>query len=596
MYIFDNQSEFFRSPQGGIKSGHEVNIQIYINKNSSLNPKIIIEKRQDLNKIFHKEVPLIWKGTKNSYDLYNGSFSLKEYGHYFYSFIINDNNSSRPYELLVCTESYETPDWIKGGIIYHIFVDRFYRKNILHKNGDIIIRNDWGNIPTYHPDDDGEIKNNDFFGGNLEGIKYKLPYLKELGVTAIYLSPIFEAYSNHKYDVGNYFSIDPMFGDENSFIELCKEAESYGMGVILDGVFSHTGVISKYFNKYGYYKSTGAYQSKDSPYYDWYIFNKWNEDYVCWWGIKTLPTINKECKSYINFITGEDGVLNYWQKRGVKGWRLDVADELPNDFLDKLRKAVKIQNNEALIVGEVWEDASNKFSYARLKEYFCGNQLDSVTNYPLKNAIIKYVKTRDCSELNNTINFIMEKYPPQAVNCLMNILGTHDTARILTVLGSNDTPQTKNEKAVYKLSFDDLNKGIKLLKIASLIQFTLPGVPCIYYGDEVGVEGFEDPFNRACFPWGNENNEILSHYKFLSQLRKNKLFANGKYKNQVHDGGVFVFERFEDNEKIVVAINLSEEIITLNLKETMEDFITDSTGNKFEVYPEEYLILLKGTE
>lgn len=596
MFIFESQSEFYRCPQGGIEQGKLINLKIYVKKSLSL-PKIRIEKRHDYNSQFCKEIPMEWVGTEKSHDLYKADFSLNEIGHYLYYFILDENIKSQSYELLIFKKNFTTPEWIKGGIIYHIFVDRFYRKNGLKKDGDIIIHNDWGGIPNYLPNEEGEIKNNDFFGGNLEGIKYKLPYLKELGITAIYLSPIFEAYSNHKYDVGDYFSIDPMFGDENSLMELCKEAESYGMSIILDGVFSHTGVISKYFNKYGYYQSTGAYQSKDSPYYDWYIFNKWNEDYASWWGIKTLPTIDKSSNSYINFITGENGVLNYWQKRGVKGWRLDVADELPNEFLEKLRYAVKKHDKEALLVGEVWEDASNKFSYSKLKEYFCGNQLDSVTNYPLRNAIIEYIKTGNCSMLNHTINYIIEKYPPQTVNCLMNILGTHDTERILTMLGSSKAPQTKGEKAVYKLDFKELKKGIRLLKIASLLQFTLPGVPCIYYGDETGVEGFEDPFNRTCFPWGNENKEILSHYIFLSQLRKNKLFIHGKYKNQVHDGGVFVFERFEDDEKIVIAINMSEDTITLKLKEAMKDFITEDTGNRFEIQSEEYLILLKeGTD
>ncbi|MGD9567694.1 MAG: glycoside hydrolase family 13 protein [Sedimentibacter sp.] len=589
MFIFDSQSEFYRSPQGGIEENKLITLKIYVKK-SITQPKLKIEKRYDYSSQLYKEIPMKWINAEKSYDLYTADFSINKAGHYFFSFILDENNQSNLYELLIYKENFTTPEWIKGGIIYHIFVDRFYREKILKKSEDIVIRNDWGGIPNFLPID-GEIKNNDFFGGNLEGITKKLPYLAGFGVTAIYLSPIFEAYSNHKYDVGDYFSIDPMFGDEYTFNELCKKAASYGMNIILDGVFNHTGIISRYFNKNGYYKSIGAYQSKESPYYDWYLFNHWNEDYVSWWGIKTLPTINKESTDYIEFITGNQGVLNYWQKRGVRGWRLDVADELPNEFLEKIRCAVKSQDNEAFIVGEVWEDASNKFSYGKLKEYFCGSQLDSVTNYPLKNAIIEYVKTKDCSLLNQTINYIIEKYPPQTVNCMMNILGTHDTARILTVLGSSKTPQSKSEKSIYKLSLKELKKGIKLLKIASLLQFTLPGVPCIYYGDEAGIEGFEDPFNRACFPWGNENLEILKHYKFLSQLRKNKLFIEGKYKCIIHDKGVFVFERYENEEKIIVAINLSEDTTTLNLKETMKNFITENTENKLEINSEEYLIL-----
>lgn len=593
MFIFDSQSEFYRCPQGGVESGKLISVKVFAKK-SLPPPKIKIEKRIDYNSQFCKEVLMEWIETEKAYDLYKAEFSISEAGNYFYYIAIDENNHSKPYELLVYKENFHTPEWVKGGIIYHIFVDRFYRENTLKKSMDIILRDDWGAVPNYLPDADGEIKNNDFFGGNLEGIKQKLPYLKNLGVTVIYLSPIFEAYSNHKYDVGDYFSVDSMFGNEESFEELCREADFLGMSIILDGVFSHTGIISMYFNKYGYYKSTGAYQSKDSPYYDWYIFNKWNDDYASWWGIKTLPTINKESKNFINFITGKNGVLSYWQKRGVKGWRLDVADELPNEFLKKLRYAVKEQDNDAFIVGEVWEDASNKFSYGKLKEYFCGEQLDSVTNYPLKDAIIEYIKTKDCSLLTNTIKFIIEKYPPQSVDCLMNILGTHDTARILTVLGCSDAPQNKNEKAVYKLSSEELEKGVKLLKIASLLQFTLPGIPCIYYGDEVGIEGFEDPFNRLCFPWGDENQEILNHYLFLGKLRKSSaVFVQGKYRCLIHDKGMFAFERFNDEARLIVAVNISSSTVTLNLKENIKEYGKKDLKHSFKIECGEYLILLK---
>lgn len=592
MFIFDSQSEFYRYPQGGVESGKLIYIKVYVKK-SLPPPRIKIEKRMDYNSQLYKEVLMKWIGTEKAYDLYKAEFCINEAGNYFYYIDMDENNYSNPYELLIHKENFHTPEWVKGGIIYHIFVDRFYRENSLKKNMDIILRNDWGAVPNHFPDTDGEIKNNDFFGGNLEGVKLKLPYLKNLGVTIIYLSPIFEAYSNHKYDVGNYLTVDPMFGNEESFKELCKEAEYLGMSIILDGVFSHTGINSMYFNKYGYYKSTGAYQSKDSPYYDWYIFNKWNDDYASWWGIRTLPTINKESKSFINFITGKTGVLSYWQKKGVKGWRLDVADELPNEFLTKLRYAVKEQENDAFIVGEVWEDASNKFSYGRLKEYFCGEQLDSVTNYPLKDAIIEFIKTKDCSLIYNTINSIIEKYPPQTVDCLMNILGTHDTVRILTVLGCINAPQSKNERAEYKLSSKELDKGVRLLKIASLLQYTLPGVPCVYYGDEAGVEGFEDPFNRACFPWGDENKEILRHYLFLGKLRKSStVFVQGKYRCLVHDKGMFAFERFNDATRLIIAVNVSSNTVTLNLNENMKEYGKEAINNSFKIKCDEYLILV----
>ena len=588
MFIFDSQSDFFRHPQGGIKSKEIITFKIFVKRNINA-PELLIEKRNDYNKSFYDKIKMQWISAKNNYDLYKVQLSIKEYGHYYYSFVFNEEKS-KDYEMLIYDKSYLTPDWAKGGIIYHIFVDRFFRRTINNKEG-TIIRN-WGETPHYLPDEEGEILNNDFFGGNLDGITKKLPYLANLGVNIIYLSPIFEAYSNHKYDTGDYHKIDPMFGTENSLMELCNEAKKYGIYLILDGVFSHTGVDSIYFNKYKRYNSTGAYQSKKSPYYDWFTFNEWNKDYVSWWGIKTLPEINENNKSYINFITGEDGVIHHWQNVGVMGWRLDVADELPNEFIDDLRSSIKGYKNDALIVGEVWEDASNKYSYNKLKEYFCGKQLDSVTNYPLRDGIIEYVKNKDCTFLYQTMNKIMETYPPQATNCLMNVIGTHDTERILTILGSHTIPSTKEEMAESMLSHEELLHGIKMLKIASLLQFTLPGIPCIYYGDEVGIEGWKDPFNRRCYPWGNENKEILNHYTFLAILRKsNDLFKDEKYKCLIHDKGVFAFERFDDNKKLVIAVNLSPKEITLKFNENMIEYKNNKENNVFNIEKESYIIL-----
>lgn len=590
MFIFDSQSEFFRSPQGGIKTGDEISLKIYVKRNFAMHPEVLIEKRLDYAVETYKRISMEWIGAEKNLDLYRAVFTLEEAGNYYYSFITGENKSNS-YQLLIY-DDFTTPDWIKGGIIYHIFVDRFYNEMTLLKNDDIKVRNDWGGTPWYLPDEKGEIQNNDFFGGNLDGIKKKLPYLKDLGVTAIYVSPVFEAHSNHKYDTGDYLNIDPMFGNEESLKKLCTEASILGINVILDGVFSHTGSDSVYFNKIGRYKSIGAYQSKSSPYYDWYMFNSWNEDYVCWWNIKTLPAVNKENIDYIDFITGENGVLNHWQDCGIKGWRLDVADELPDSFLESLRKCVKEKDKNAYIVGEVWEDASDKFSYGHLKQYFLGKQLDSVTNYPLRNAIIDFIQTKDCSEIYHTVNMIIEKYPPQSVHCLMNILGTHDTARILTVIGSSSVPESKLEMAEATLTANELAEGIKLLKIATLLQMTLPGIPCIYYGDEAGMQGWTDPFNRRCYPWGEENKEILSHYKFIGKLRKSSsVFSQGKYRCLVHDKGMYAFERFNDEMRLIIAVNISSNTMTLNLKENMEEYGKKETSSSFNINSNEYLIL-----
>lgn len=571
MVIFDSRSEFFRYPQGAVSEGDKISVKIYIKRSLACTPKLIAEKRHDYNREYNSAVNMSWIGAHKEYDLYGCDFHIDESGNYFYYFQFDGCSIENPYpethQLLVCHKEYETPDWIKGGIIYHIFVDRFYKEKINTKNDGIVVRHDWGGTPHYLPDENGKILNNDFFGGNLDGIIKKLPYLEDLGVSCIYLSPVFDAHSNHKYDVGDYLSIDSMFGDKDTLKSLCREASARGISVILDLVLSHTGDDSVYFNKYGRYNSVGAYQSKDSPYFEWYTFTSWNDEYNCWWDIKILPALNKENEDYKDFIFNPRGVARYYLKSGIAGYRLDVADELPNEFLNELHASVKSENKNAVIIGEVWEDAADKYSYGSLKEYFLGNQLDSVTNYPLRSAIIEYVKTGDCSMLYETMGFIAEKYPKQAVDCLMNILGTHDTPRILTVLGSSIVPNSKEEMAAVTLSEDELEDGIKRLKIAALLQMTLPGVPCIYYGDEAGMEGWADPFCRRCFPWENINEEIKGHYKFLSGLRKSsRLFVDGKYKCLIHDNGVFAFERYDGSKKIVIAMNMSKEPITINFK------------------------------
>lgn len=599
MILFDSTSEFYRYPQGGIRENDEITIKIYLRHDFVCTPKVIIEKRNDYNKEFYNSVEMKWISAKKNYDLYATKFKIKDIGNYYYSFeLCNKNNNymensyKQFHQLIVYKKDYTTPDWAKGGIIYHIFVDRFYKIKLNYKNDNIIIRDDWGGIPNYLPDEEGEILNNDFFGGNLEGIILKLPYLQDLGITIIYLSPIFEAYSNHKYDTGDYFKIDPMFGNTNDLKRLCKEAKKHGISIILDGVFNHTGADSIYFNRYNKYKSIGAYQSKNSIYYDWYTFNEWNKNYKSWWGIKTLPTINKDNQDYIHFIMGENGVIKRYLNYGIKGYRLDVADELSNEFLQQLRTSIKSNDPDSLIIGEVWEDASNKYSYDKLKEYFLGSQLDSVTNYPLKEGIINYLKWKDCNLLYETMSNIMEKYPSQTVNTLMNVLGTHDTSRILTVLGSKIQPHSKDEMAISKLSKKEISNGINLLKIASLLQMTLPGIPCIYYGDESGMEGWKDPFNRRCFDWNNINTNIQNHYIFLSKLRKSsELFIDGKYKCHIHDKGVFVFERYNEKEKIIIGINLTDKFITLNLEEKMKKYNMKNYKTTYNINRNQYIIL-----
>ena len=308
----------------------------------------------------------------------------------------------------------------------------------------------------------------------MEGIIQKLDYLQSLGITCIYLNPIFEAHSNHRYDTADYTKVDPLLGSKEDFKRLCKEANKRGIHIMLDGVFNHTGSDSIYFNRKGRYQTLGAYQSQESPYYDWYQFYQWPEQYACWWNFETLPNVNETNETYNAYINGTDGVIQTWLKAGADGWRLDVADELPDLFLDDITKAAKQVKPTSMILGEVWEDASNKMAYGQRRRYLLGKQLDSVMNYPFREAIIGFLTGKNPAEMMELIMTVLEHYPPSAIHLLMNHIGTHDTERILTVLGGEPLNGRDREwQSRTKLSQEQRSRGLSLLKLASLMQYTL---------------------------------------------------------------------------------------------------------------------------
>ena len=502
--------------------------------------------------------------------------SFAEPGLYFYWFRLGgrraalgeDRNaefsdSASAYQILVYRECFATPTWFKGGIMYQIFPDRFFKSGeILVEKGKWLHR-DWHETPEFRPNEKGKILNNDFFGGNFRGILKKLDYLQSLHVTVIYLNPIFRAFSNHRYDTGDYMQLDPMLGSEEDFAALVSECGKRGIRLILDGVFNHTGDDSRYFNKYGTYDEIGAYQSKDSKYYSWYNFRHFPDKYDSWWGIDVLPAVNENCPSYIDFITGENGVLRRWMKYPLGGFRLDVADELPDEFVAKIRSAVKSANGDAVVIGEVWEDASNKIAYSTRRKYFQGEELDSVMNYPLKDAIINFVVSGNTSLLRRTVGMLLDHYPKCVLDSLMNILGTHDTVRVLTALGGV-CAYNKEEMAVLKLSAEQRAVATERLKIAAILLYTFFGVPCIYYGDEIGMEGYSDPFCRKPFAWDLIDEDILSHYRWLGELRSRyTVFRDGDYRELYHDDNCIVFERRKGKEAVITVANLGNNKYTL---------------------------------
>ncbi len=495
----------------------------------------------------------------------------------------------------VYRKDFTTPDWIKGGVIYQIFPDRFYASGTKKAETEgRWLRDDWGALPEWKQDGSIYTLCNDFFGGDLKGIEQKLDYIDSLGVTCIYLNPIFLASSNHRYNTADYEKIDTLLGTEEDFISLCKSAHERNIKIILDGVFSHTGDDSKYFDKYG--KHGGAYTNKNSSYFSWYKFNNWPHDYHSWWGVKTLPEVNEDDEGFLDYICGENGILRYWLRLGADGWRLDVADELPDIFLDRLRTAIKTEKPDAFILGEVWEDASNKFSYGSRRRYFEGRQLDSVMNYPLASAIIDYAKYGNAEGLSETVLTLIENYPKTCLDSLMNHVGTHDTARILTMLGRDGAiPESREAQSKVVLNEHETETAIKRLKITSLLQYTLPGIPSLYYGDEAGMQGYGDPFCRGCYPWDNQNQELLNHYKMLGRIRKNTTaLTSGEFIPLVAENGVFAFLRKCDSETLLIAANCGSGQYTVSVPYMQggKNLIDGSSfSGSYTLNPNEYLII-----
>lgn len=492
------------------------------------------------------------------------------------------------WQLTVYSGEQEVASQWRGGIMYQIFPDRFFSsgtQKIIPLDAKLVR---WRSIPQYTADPKTGLWNNDYLGGDLKGIEEKLPYLKDLGVDIIYLNPIFEAHSNHRYNTANYMTIDPLLGKEDDFISLCTAAHKLDIKIILDGVFSHTGDDSIYFNKYDHYSSVGAYQSKESPYYSWYKFENWPNSYKSWWGVPILPEIIEEEPSYLEFITGKGGVIEKWLTLGADGWRLDVVDELPDEFIAAIKKRIKAVKPEALLLGEVWEDASNKTSYGERRKYLLGSELDSVMNYPFRKAIIDFVAYDNAEDFFEQILTITENYPKQIVDSLMNPLSTHDTERILTLLGGYNCENMPNEvQANLKLDEEERKHALSLLKVATVLQYTLPGFPSIYYGDEVGMEGGRDPFNRQGLPWYDIDEDLLVFYKELGDLRLHKsyVFRDSDFVPISAADGVVCFERRHTDEygksySIIILVNRGNDAINYTLPSTVTDakVILESDG------------------
>ena len=612
-YPFDSRNPLYRNKLGALAEGETLRLKLLLHNDARVHSAFLL-LRDDSGETV-REAKMTAGDELDGYRFYECEITLTE-GLYWYQFrYTSDYGEFRVAKLgksslgivaqegdwwqqTVYNRDYSTPDWLDGGIIYQIFPDRFYNSGAF-KQGvpeDRFICSDWSKQPEYRQTGEKLTLGNDYYGGDLKGIEEKLPYLKELGVSCIYLNPIFEAHSNHRYNTADYMKIDPTLGTEEDLVSLVGAARECGISIVLDGVFSHTGDDSRYFNLKHRYDTVGAANSPDSPYHSWYKFGNYPTGYSCWWGVPSLPETEEDDLSFSSFITGENGVIRYWLKKGIKGWRLDVADELPDSFLDKIRLAVKAEGKQNYLLGEVWEDATNKISYGSRRRFLRGRQLDSVMNYPLADAIIAFVRGGNSRDLLDTVLQILENYPPQSVKLLMNHIGTHDTARILTRLAKGDPEGGRDWQSHQRLSPEEYARGVKLLKLAAVLQYTMPGVPSLYYGDETGLSGYGDPFCRAGFPWGREDNELTEFYKKLGRFRRNSaVFKSGEFIPVSAESGVVAYIRKKGKKEVLIAVNRGNEPTEIVIPEKFTAakviFGNKPTDGKLNLNREDFAVL-----
>ena len=531
------------------------------------------------------------------------------------------------YQITVFDKDFKTPDYMKGSMIYQIFPDRFARDR--NFDFDKMVRTDPRTERVYHEDwnEDVDIYGKpetgylacDFYGGSLDGINEKLEYIKSLGIDILYLNPIFKARSSHRYDTADYLSVDPILGGTEAFLRLKERADGLGIKIILDGVFSHTGADSLYFNKFGRFEGIGAFQSyesgEESRYRSWYNFYR-NEDgnicYDSWWGFPDLPNVNENDLSYRNFIFGKDGVVDTWLSRGAGGIRLDVSDELPDSFIRQMRRTIKSKTNgEGMLVGEVWEDASNKCSYGSYRDFMLGNTHDSVMGYTFRHILLDFLSGYISADImDSRLEGFRERYPSEAYYCIMNLVSSHDVPRIMTMLSKPEDTDDREIQREFKVESKDYQRCAMLSQMAYAFQIAYIGASCVYYGDEVLMQGYKDPFNRRTYPWNrltDRQREALTYVRRLSNLRvNNTCLRTGYYKTLYANDDVMVFERYlkegrdffgkegKGARKIVFALNRSSEPQFISIEDSVMDTRVTRLNSDHPVIPITENIILGG--
>jgi len=563
------------SPRGAVPAGTSVSFTLRPLRADGFSRGELTAYWEERNET--RVLSLPWVGRDGARDLFACSLVTGDYvGLIWYSFVLigadGRRKESRTFQLTVYDDSESVPRWFGEGMTYQIFPDRFCRLSVPDPTGMVggrTVHTDWQEDLVFLPDAKGEVRNRDFFGGSLTGVISRLDYLRSLGVETLYFNPIFEAAENHRYGTGDYDKIDPMLGTNEDFSRLCHEAHERGMRILLDGVFNHVGYVSKYFNGTGEYGVGGAARDENSPYRPWFSFRNWPNDYAAWWGIYSLPAVEEEHPDYIDFIAGENGVVRRWLRAGADGWRLDVADELPDPFVHAIHAAARTEKPDAQIIGEVWEDGSNKEAYGKRRKHIWGGHCDGLMNYPLRTALLSWLLGGDAKRFMAEMETLRANYPPFAFFSAMNSLGTHDTPRILTLLGTGSSSEglTREEKAAHRLTDEQRTLGLARLRLGFLILFAFPGSPTVYYGDEVGMEGWEDPFNRRTYPWGSEDTDLRGYVAALGAVRKeHTALRRGEITYVASDGPLLAFTRSDNEQTILTAANNGEREVSFVLR------------------------------
>lgn len=569
--LYDSWQEQYKLPFGTVRRGEPCILHIHIPADcGAVGVTLMLE---DCEERLCAQFDFAEESRRDDYVIWRCEPTLTQNGLYFYWFRVEKADGSfrlfrqgrdtnmeagEKWQLSVIPEDFTVPEYAGGAVVYQILPDRFAKAgqcNLTQKLQPFTIHENWDDTPAFTADAAGNWCN-DFFGGNLAGVREKLPYLHELGVDLIYFNPVFMAYTNHRYDTADYKRIDPMLGTEEDFRRLCEEAHALGIRVILDGVFSHTGSNSVYFDAKGVFGG-GALSDPNSPYREWYRFRHYPDDYEAWWNMPTLPNVEELTPSYMDYIIdAEDSVAAHWLHLGADGFRLDVVDEVPDAFVLRLKQRIRALKPDAMLIGEVWEDASNKRSYGESRRYFVDAELDSVMNYPWRKAIVAYVRGEDDgAAFGESVMTLAENYPPQVLSCVMNLLGSHDTPRILTLLG-DDFRGSKAEQAEHRMTPEQYRAAERRLLTAAFLEFTLPGMASIYYGDEAGMEGFDDPFCRRCYPWGRENHELQNYFRDLVALKRDTpALRGGNVRVRQAGQGRLCFTRDTEKQTATVFVN-----------------------------------------